>query len=78
MNVTKSAVSCRFGHIYWRNLDGKLYFLCSATIFLKNVSGLRAMYNLVEGNVYNLQSLGVPSDAYGKFACSFVNQKNSA
>ena len=59
-------------------LDGKLYFLCSATIFLKNVSGLRAMYNLVEGNVYNLQSLGVPSDAYGKFACSFVNQKNSA
>ena len=59
-------------------LDGKLYFLCSATIFLKNVSGLRAMYNLAEGNVYNLQSLGVPSDAYGKFACSFVNQKNSA
>ena len=59
-------------------LGGKLYFLCSATIFLKNVSGLRAMYNLVEGNVYNLQSLGVPSDAYGKFACSFVNQKNSA
>ena len=59
-------------------LDGKRYFLCSATIFLKNVSGLRAMYNLVEGNVYNLQSLGVPSDAYGKFACSFVNQKNSA
>ena len=33
---------------------------------MKNVSGLRAMCNLVEGNVHNLSSLGVPSDTYGK------------
>ena len=31
---------------------------------MKNVSGLRAMYDLVEGNVCNLSS--VPSDTYGK------------
>ena len=28
-NVVKSTVSCRFGHIYWRNLSWKLRFLCS-------------------------------------------------
>ena len=33
---------------------------------MKNVSGLRAMYDFVEGNVHNLSSLGVPSDTYGK------------
>ena len=29
VNVTKSAISCGFGHIYWRNLNGRLHFLCS-------------------------------------------------
>ena len=29
-NVIKSAVYCRFGHIYWRNSSQKLHFLCSA------------------------------------------------
>ena len=29
VNVTKSAENCGFGHIYWRNLNGKLHFLCS-------------------------------------------------
>ena len=33
---------------------------------MKNVSSLRAMYNLVEENVHNLSSLGVLSDTYGK------------
>ena len=33
---------------------------------MKNVCGLRAMYDLVKGNVRNLTSLGVPSDTYGK------------
>ena len=28
VNVSKSAVSCRFGHIYWRNSYGKLHLLC--------------------------------------------------
>ena len=28
--VIKYAGNCGFGHIYWRNLNGKLYFLCSA------------------------------------------------
>ena len=29
MRVTKSAGNCGFGHIYWRNLNRKLHFLCS-------------------------------------------------
>ena len=29
VNVTKFAVFCRFGHIYWRNSYGKVCFLCS-------------------------------------------------
>ena len=28
VNVTKSAGNCRFGHIYWKNLNGKFNFLC--------------------------------------------------
>ena len=32
VNVTKSAVSCRFGNIYWGILSEKLYFLCSVSI----------------------------------------------
>ena len=32
---------------------------------MKNVSGLRAMHDLVEGNVRNLSSLSVPSYIYG-------------
>ena len=36
------------------------------TTSMKNVSGLRAMYDLVQGNVHHLSSLGVPCDAYGK------------
>ena len=44
---------------------------------MKNVSGLRTMYDLVEGNLHNLSSLGVPSDTYGKYIWhgSFFNQK---
>ena len=34
---------------------------------------LRAMYDLVEGNIRNLSSLGVPSDTYGQIISSFVN-----
>ena len=30
VNVTKS---CRFGHIYWRILNGKFHFLCSGSNF---------------------------------------------
>ena len=32
VNVTNSAVSCGFGHIYWRNPQWKTYFLCSAKV----------------------------------------------
>ena len=42
VNVTKSAENCGFGHIYWRNLNGKLHFLCSVRNYtrghLKSVS----------------------------------------
>ena len=31
VNVTKSAGNCRFGHIYWRNPNRRLHFLCSGT-----------------------------------------------
>ena len=31
VNVSKSAGICWLGHIYWRNLNGKLHFLCSVT-----------------------------------------------
>ena len=42
---------------------------------MKNVSGLRAMYDLVEGNVRNLSSLGVPSDTYGKLLVHLLIEK---
>ena len=31
LNVTKSSVNCRFGHISWKILNGKLNFLWSVT-----------------------------------------------
>ena len=34
VNVTNSAVSCRFGHICWRNRNGKLHFLCNQNLEL--------------------------------------------
>ena len=33
VNVTKSAGICGFGHIDWKNLNGKLHFLCSVYTF---------------------------------------------
>ena len=42
---------------------------------MKNVSGLRAMHDLVEGNVRNLSSLGVPSDTYGKLLVHLLIEK---
>ena len=42
---------------------------------MKNVSGLRAMYNLVDENVRDLSSLGVPSDTYGKFLVHLLIEK---
>ena len=32
VNVTKSAVSCRFGRIYWRIFNGKLHILCKEPV----------------------------------------------
>ena len=43
---------------------------------MKNVNGLRAMYDLVEGNEYNLSSLGVPFDTYGKLLVHLLIEKN--
>ena len=40
-----------------------------------NASGLRAMYDLVEGNVCNLSSLGDPSDTYGKLLVHLLIEK---
>ena len=45
---------------------------------MKNASGLRAMYDLVEGNLSNLSDLGIPSDTYGKLLVHLLTQKNSA
>ena len=42
---------------------------------MKNVSGLGAMCDLVEGNVHNLSSLGVPSDTHGKLLFHFLIEK---
>ena len=39
VNVTKSAGNCGFGHIYWRNLNGKLHFLCSV-VYISFLSSL--------------------------------------
>ena len=36
---------------------------------------LRAMYDLVEGNIRNLSSLGVPSDTYGKLLVHLLIEK---
>ena len=38
VNVTKSAVSCWFGHIYWRILNGKFRFLCFAKVSTRFLS----------------------------------------
>ena len=32
VNVIKSVGNCGFGHIYWRNPNGKLHFLCSVVL----------------------------------------------
>ena len=42
---------------------------------MKNISGLRAMYDLVEGTVRNLSSLAVPSDTYGKLLVHLLIEK---
>ena len=42
---------------------------------MKNVSGLRAVYDLVEGNVRNLSSVGVPSDTYVKLFVHLLIEK---
>ena len=42
---------------------------------MKNVSGLKAMYDLVEENVRNLPSLGVASDTYGKLLVQLLIEK---
>ena len=43
VNATKSAVSCRFGYIYWKNLNGKLLFLCSVTPYSSYVISQKAL-----------------------------------
>ena len=43
VNVTKSAGNCAFVHIYWRNPNEKLYFLCS--VCLNNLSLVIWIYN---------------------------------
>ena len=42
---------------------------------MKNVSGLKAMYDLVEGNVSHLSSLAVPSETYGKLLVHLLIKK---
>ena len=42
---------------------------------MKNVSWLRAMYDLIDRNVRNLSSLGVPSDTYGKLLFHLLIKK---
>ena len=45
------------------------------TTSMENFNGLRAMYNLVEENVHNLSSLGVPSDTCGKLLVHLLIRK---
>ena len=47
VNVTKSAVSCGFGRIYWRSPNGKLHFSCS--VIDRGVFG--TLPNIVDGIV---------------------------
>ena len=42
---------------------------------MKNVRGLRAMHDLVEGKVRNFSSLGVPSHTYGKLLIHLLIEK---
>ena len=49
VNVTKSVVSCVFGHIYWKKiLDGKLYFLRNEIAMILGMSGKKSMVTLME------------------------------
>ena len=50
----------------------------SFVILQPNVSGLSAMYELVEGNVHKFSSSGVPTDAYGKLLVYLLNKRNVA
>ena len=36
LRISSITVSCGSGHIYWRILDGKLYFLCSGNLNLRS------------------------------------------
>ena len=36
VNVSKSTVSCRFGHIYWRNPQWKTSFFCAVSCFRRH------------------------------------------
>ena len=40
VNVTKSAVSCGFGHIYWRNLSWKTSFFVQCLLLGNRISSL--------------------------------------
>ena len=42
---------------------------------MENVSGLRAKYNLVQGNVHNLSCVDVVSDTYGKLLVHLLIEK---
>ena len=45
VNLTESAVSCGFGHIYWRNPQ-KLHFLCIASNWFRKLGNLEVKRNI--------------------------------
>ena len=50
VNVIKLAVSCGFGHIYWRNPRWKIHFLCSDAwlkFYSNTIESLQSMENRV-------------------------------
>ena len=54
VNMTKPAVSCGFGHIYWRNPKSKFFFCVQCNSFqpLTISSKIKLCHNVLHGSKY--------------------------
>ena len=73
VNVTKSTVSCGFGHIYWRNPQWKTLFLCR--VFSNKLILFPHYHSSVRSRNLNTVKLLIESKvaACSSVACKFSN-----
>ena len=70
VNVTKSTENCRFGHIYWKNPDGKLHFLCSDGLALLLVVTWLTLHRNIAFSRYG--QVLFPVLSFFQFFCIFL------